>query len=356
MQEILTLQQVNDALMGNLMTILVLIIVLVPIIWGLVYYKFGNSLTFRLSVILLGFTVNGILASLFLQITYITSFDNYLTVLVGVVSVELVIVGFIVYYLWKTIIQPMNTVVELNNKLAKGDLTFQLPDYSRNDEIGKIIQSNIQLVNYLKTNVNEINSFSTKLFQMASDFAYLSELLTKSSEEITSNNTQITDGATKQNTLSSTTVKSSETLQEKFEETIQSTIISANAINSIAEQVSMLSLNASIEAARAGEYGRGFTVVAENIRKLSDDSKRIVGTVHEAIEKLYATLTESIHDINMSVGSISSLSSETLESIKLTNQATQHQNSSIEKLSKGTMELIDYASKLEEITKFYQLN
>ena len=193
------------------------------------------------------------------------------------------------------------------------------------------------------------------MYKMASEFSSVSEQLAEMSTEISSTNSIINDGASKQNTLSSSTVKNSEQLQNKFEETIQSTIVSANSINSIAEQVSMLSLNASIEAARAGEYGRGLTVVAENIRKLADDSKKIVSNVHSAIEVLYSTLTELIHDMNMSIGTISSLSNETLEAIKHANETTMNQHLSIQKLTYGSSTLINYASKLENISKFFKI-
>ena len=61
------------------------------------------------------------------------------------------------------------------------------------------------------------------------------------------------------------------------------------AINEIAEQTSLLSLNASIEAARAGNQGKGFAVVAEEIRKLADQSKMAGNEIHDIINQIRTT-------------------------------------------------------------------
>ncbi|AZV57784.1 PocR ligand-binding domain-containing protein [Clostridium sp. AWRP] len=104
-----------------------------------------------------------------------------------------------------------------------------------------------------------------------------------------------------------------------------------NSIKSIADQTKMLGLNASIEAARAGEAGKGFSVVAAEIRKLSQDSKETASKITDLTKKIQESVDKAIETSNA------------------TFETTEQQTSAIEEVSANVQEVSVVADTLSNI-------
>ncbi|MGE5627236.1 MAG: methyl-accepting chemotaxis protein [Solirubrobacterales bacterium] len=280
------------------------------------------------------------------------------TIILIIIAI-IIAMGIAYFVSSKYIINPIKKLEELMKLAGEGDLTVSV-EIKTNDEIKELGDSFNAMIAHQKDIVTNVQNAAQQLNAASEEMAASSEEMGAATEEINSSIIEVSNDAEKQNdsiiSASEVMVQLSSLVQlaqnraqitsgnaentrkvadlgrNKVEETVRAMdVISSSAaetsdslgivnslsnqvagiigtINDIAEQTNLLALNAAIEAARAGENGKGFSVVAEEVKNLSEESNSrakeidtLVGQMVNQIESAVVSMNKAKAEVDKGV-------------------------------------------------------
>lgn len=309
-----------------------------------------------------------------------------LTIII-LISLTIIIAIFSIL-ITRSISVPLQKTVQLNNRLAKGELNISIPD-SGQDEVGQLLRSLEYLTDNFKSIVSQVQQVSANIKlgsqNMSGSSVSISAGVTEqatATQEVTVSIQNITGGMRKTADMATSTQTISSQAAEDAEATRQAMKIAVDSMTTIGQQImfiediaaqtNMLALNASIEAVRSQEVNNGFSVVAFEIRKLAKHTREAAAEInqlsHQSISsvqmagEMLEKLVPSIQETAALVKTISQLNQEHLNSTNQIKQAMQQLDQVTEQnaamatdLSKMAGTLAHQSDELQRAIAFFQI-
>ncbi|WP_245867754.1 Methyl-accepting chemotaxis protein McpA [Sporomusa silvacetica DSM 10669] len=329
------------------------------------------------------------------------------------ILIILAITSIIIIWVARQIAKPITVLEGAANKIAGGDLSLSNLGINSNDEIGRLAKSFEQMTQNVRELIKQIHSNAEQLAASSEELTASAEQSAQASNQVAISMTEVAEGANAQLAAATETSAVVEEMSAGIEEIaananlvsgqseqaagkakdggaavnkavsqmsqIENTVNTSaqvvaklgerskeigqivNTISGIAGQTNLLALNAAIEAARAGEQGRGFAVVADEVRKLAEQSeeaaKKIASLIGEiqtdtdiAVEAMnngtreVKTGAEVVNAAGVSFGEIADLVTEVSDQVK-------QMSAAIQQMATGSQQIVSSVRNIDDLSK-----